>query len=100
MLDRLFGRGSLRALDAAVLAQIGARRTSCVVQAQDLVAALRGDGAVPAPETLGYMLRCFFQACRQAMAFEELGILHLAADRLTPAGRSLLAHSLVRRCGG
>jgi hypothetical protein len=44
------------------------------------------------------MLRCFFQSCRQAMAFEELAILDLARDRLTAPARALLVASLTRRC--
>lgn len=33
------------------------------------------DGAgVPDPETLGYMLRCFFNGCRRSMLVEELAL--------------------------
>ena len=97
-LHRLFGHRPGSPIAATILDHIGARRASCVVQSQDLVAAFRRDAAVPEPETLGYMIRCFFQACRQGMAFEELSILHLADARLTPAARAVLADSLSRSC--
>lgn len=82
----------------AVLDRIRCRSVSQVVQAQDLVAALL-PGASPLPATtLGYMLRCFFEACRADMAFEELAILGLAEQRLTSAARTLLRDSLDRHC--
>jgi hypothetical protein len=99
LLRSLFGARSATPVAEALLGQIQGRRLACLVQAQDLVAAFKGDGGLPTPDTLGYMLRSFFQTCRQGMAFEELSILHLAGARLTPAARSLLAHSLVQRCG-
>ncbi|MCJ2036448.1 hypothetical protein [Methylobacterium sp. J-068] len=48
-------------------------------------------------DTLAYMLRCFFAASRQRMAFEMLTILTLAQNRLTANARSLLVDSLSRR---
>lgn len=99
LLDALFDRMRASHLDRAILGHIAARRAACVVQAQDLVATLRGDGHPPAAETLGYMMRSFFQSCRQGMAFEELAILHVSARRLTPAARDLLRRSLEARCG-
>jgi hypothetical protein len=95
---RLFEDADHMQAGAAILRQIESRRAACIVQGQDLAAAL-APGAMPATaNTLGYMLRCFFQACRQAMSFEELAILHLAGGRLTPQARALLAASLSRRC--
>ena len=43
--------------------------------------------AVPAGE-LAYMLRCFFDGCRRAMAYEELALLNLGDERLTPAAKN------------
>lgn len=100
LLDALFDRTRASSLDRAILGHIAARRAACVVQAQDLVAALRGDGRLPAAETLGYMMRSFFQSCRQGMVFEELAILHVAARRLTSAASAILKGSLEARCDG
>lgn len=99
LLARLFDDQATQPGTEPILEQIRCRRASCVVQAQDLVAAFKGDGIAPGPETLGYMLRSFFQTCRQCMAFEELAILHLGADRLTASASALLVQSL-RRCSG
>jgi len=94
---QLFGKASKTPPAAAILCHIERQRAACVVQGQDVATAL-ADAARHAPETLGYMLRCFFDACRQAMAFEELAILHLSSRRLTRDARALLLRSLVRRC--
>jgi hypothetical protein len=40
------------------------------------------------------MLRCFFDGCRRALAFEELAILNLARRRLSPETGALLAACL------
>ncbi|MCK8785874.1 hypothetical protein M0638_15955 [Roseomonas sp. NAR14] len=41
-------------------------------------------------EALGYMLRCFFDGCRRALAFEELTLLVLARRHLSAATEALL----------
>ena len=64
------------------------------VHAQDLGAALEAAGPDSNGDTLGYMLRCFFDGCRRAMAFEELALLRLAGRRLSPAATSLLTACL------
>ena len=45
------------------------------------------------PAALSYMLRCFFDGCRRAIAFEELARLKLAGNRLTPAARLAVRQS-------
>jgi len=81
----------------ALLDHIHARHVACTVLAQDLIASLNatapGHRTICA-EALGYMLRCFFDGCRAAMAFEELAILALAGTRLTREARALLTHRL------
>jgi hypothetical protein len=82
----------------AILRQIEKRRAACVVQGQDLAAMIAPEAMPASADMLGYMLRCFFEACRQAMVFEELAILHLARRRLTGDARTLLIRSLTLRC--
>ncbi|MDH7640433.1 hypothetical protein [Sphingomonas oryzagri] len=95
---RLFDQTADGGVASAIVHQIETGRAACIVQGQDLATAL-DPGAMPTTaNTLGYMLRCFFQSCRQAMAFEELAILDLAGDRLTAPARVLLVASLTRRC--
>lgn len=45
------------------------------------------------PGQLAYMLRCFFDGCRRAVAFEELALLKLAGERLTSAARAAIVAS-------
>lgn len=81
----------------ALIDHIHARHVACTVQAQDLIAALKARAAgqrTVCAEALGYMLRCFFEGCRAAMAFEELAILHLGEPRLTPGARAVLIDRL------
>jgi len=97
LLAAMFARDLPDPLCHALLDHIHTRHVACTVLAQDLIAAL--DATAPGhrsicPEALGYMLRCFFDGCRAAMAFEELAILALAGTRLTRDARALLAHRL------
>jgi hypothetical protein len=95
-------RGSESPLNAALLRAIRARRTADHVYGQELIAALRAGpstGGEPVAETLGYMLRCFFTACRQRLAFEELAILTIGQHRLATNARALLVENLGRRLG-
>jgi len=65
MLDALAG---MHALDA--------------VHGEDVVAALwdgTARGSAARPEELGYMLRCFFDGCRRAVALEEALVLLIGA---------------------
>ncbi|EIZ80745.1 hypothetical protein WSK_0718 [Novosphingobium sp. Rr 2-17] len=83
----------------AALAEIGRQRSVCIGQAQDIASVLDpNDLSKLTVETLGYMLRCFFQSSRQAIVFEELAVLHLAAARLTAEARALLVESVARHC--
>jgi hypothetical protein len=83
---------------SAALAHIRCRGIAQVGQAQDLAAALRPDSISPTAETLGYMLRGFFDGCRADMAFEELAILQFAGERLTASARAFLSWSFAARC--
>ena len=87
-------------LALVLMKEVHARHAADTLHAQDLVDALRG---VPdmthrlSPDTIGYMLRCFFEGCRQAMNCEELAILALARDRLPQSTHRILIDSLRRR---
>lgn len=95
LFTRLFAASLSQPLCHTLIDQVAARHTECLAQAEDIVAALQPDSAaVPCAEAFGYMLRCFFAGCRQAMAFEELALLTLAGDRLTLAARALLTQRL------
>lgn len=100
VLDTMFGGAEAEPLGDTLLSHIRARHVACAVQAQDLLAVLRPHSVDrgPCAATLGYMLRCFFDACRNAMAFEELAIRTLADKRLTTAGRTLLDTRLQASC--
>ena len=92
----LFGSEARDPLTSALLRQIDVWQVANLIHAQDVVSALRsghsGDGT--SPETLSYMLRCFFTARRQTLAFEELAILQLGQHRLSEDGRATLVESL------
>ncbi|RYD29332.1 MAG: hypothetical protein EOP89_00165 [Lysobacteraceae bacterium] len=84
-------------LALVLMEEVHARHTADALHAQDLVDALRGTPEIAhrlSPDTIGYMLRCFFEGCRQAMDCEELAILALARNRLTQGTRRLLMDSL------
>lgn len=99
MMRHLFRNAGKSQPGPALLREIESRRAACLVQGQDIAIALVPGDMPATANTFGYMLRCFFQSCRQAMAFEELAILHLAGERLTADARRLLIGSLARRCG-
>lgn len=85
------------ALASALLDHIRRRHAADTAAAQELIAALRCDEPadhIPSAETLGHMLRGFFTGCRRAIDFEQLTILTLAAQRLTPDARALLVDAL------
>ena len=73
--------GALMA-DQALFARVFVQHCEDEGLAHELVLALeplcKGQAA-PAPETLGYMLRCFFTSYRRAMLIEELAIQAFAA---------------------
>lgn len=81
---------------ARILKEIRHNHAVDAMHADDLSIELRrlsgASRAVPAGE-LAYMLRCFFDGCRRAMAYEELALLNLGDDRLTPAAKSAVLQS-------
>lgn len=95
----LFGSEARDPLTSALLRQIDAWQVANLIHAQDVVSALRSGSSKDrtSPETLSYMLRCFFMARRQTLAFEELAILQLGQQRLTDESRATLVASLCRR---
>lgn len=95
---RLFPRRQPDPMRAAALDRMRKNMASHVVEAQDIVLALQTDDSLISAETLGYMLRSFFEGCRKAMAFEELAVLSFARERLTQDARDLLEESIPRRC--
>ncbi|PZU10715.1 hemerythrin domain-containing protein [Sphingomonas sp.] len=100
LMEGLFRREARDPLARSVLDHIRGRHIACTVLGQDLVAALAPDPDAPVPtepEALGYMLRCFFEGCRDAIAFEELAILALGGLRLTADARALLVDRIARR---
>lgn len=97
---RLFAGSRAQPLCGAVIDHISAGHSACLAQAEDIVAALLPESGAPlCAEAFGHLLRCFFQGCRQAMAFEELALLALGGDRLTPAARALLTQRLAANGG-
>jgi hypothetical protein len=98
LLETVFTATKSDPSQAAALAHIRDRCVAQVAQAQDLAAALCPDGLPPGADTLGYMLRCLFEACRADMVFEQLVILHFAGERLTANARALLQLSFEARC--
>jgi hypothetical protein len=82
------------ATERALLERIRGQHVTDRVHAQDLGAALEAADGSGDGRALGYMLRCFFDGCRRALAFEELAILNLARRRLSPETGALLAACL------
>lgn len=100
-LNALFGWSSTIPLAQGLLGRIRAGHNACAIQAQDLIAALqayRPEGRALHSDALAYMLRGFFDYCRQAMAFEELAMLQLGGRRLTSEARTMLSDSIATRC--
>jgi len=90
LFQRLFGDAQCPSAER-VFHQIHQSHAIDAMHADDLSAELRrlsGSSRVVRPGELAYMLRCFFDGCRRAMAFEELALLSLGSERLTPAARS------------
>lgn len=97
---RLFAVSLAQPLCHALLDHVTARHSTCLAQAEEIVAALNPEGgATPCAEAFGYLLRGFFQGFRQAMAFEELTLLTLGDERLTPAARAMLTQRLAASGG-
>ncbi len=78
---------------ALILKEISHNHAVDAMHADDLSAELRrlsGSSRAESPGELAYMLRCYFDGCRRAMAYEELALLNLGEERLTPAATSAL----------
>lgn len=98
-LAEMFATESRNRLTAALLRQVDTRQVADVIHGQDLIAVLRREPPMDrfTVDAMAYMLRCFFMAVRQALAFEELAVLQLGQHRLTAEGRTMLVESLCRR---
>ena len=100
LLDSLLPLAGRPAVARALLDRIRCQHVADRVHAQDLVAALEEAPGGGDADALGYMLRCFFDGCRRALAFEELAMLKLGRRRLSEASRDLLTASLGTGEGG
>jgi hypothetical protein len=97
LLKTMFGRDLADQLTHALLSLVQGRHAADASHALDLITALDPkavDHERFSVEALAYMLRCFFDGCRRAMDFEELTILMLGGNRLTPDARGLLVSGL------
>jgi hypothetical protein len=94
---RLLG-DTVSAPAARILKEIQHNHAVDAMHADDLSVELRrlsgASRAVPAGE-LAYMLHCFFDGCRRAMAYEELALLNFGEERLTPAAKSAVMQSFL-----
>jgi hypothetical protein len=103
MLTTMFGRDPTDPLTRALVSHVAARHAADAAHALDLITALDPNAVDHerfSVEALGYMLRCFFDGCRRAMNLEELTILSLGGNRLTPDARALLVGELCRAASG
>ncbi|SHJ30088.1 Hemerythrin HHE cation binding domain-containing protein [Roseomonas rosea] len=94
LLESLLPPEGASAVERSLVERIRGQHIMDAVHAQDLGAALEAAGPGEDPEALGYMLRCFFDGCRRAMAFEELTLLNLCGRRLSPGTDALLSACL------
>lgn len=95
LFHRLAGAGTCPTA-TRVLKEIRYYHAIDAIHAEDLAAELKqlsGSARVVCPGELAYMLRCFFDGCRRAIAFEELSLLKLGGERLTPGARSAILAS-------
>lgn len=99
--ESLFGPQMGMPLTHSLIGHVAGRHAARVIQAHDLIEAL--DPRAPEcrrqdAETLGYMLRCFFEGSRQIVALERLALLELGAERLTASARALLTERIIESC--
>ena len=100
-IEELLGESATTPLARSLIDHVAARDAARTVHAYDLIEAL-----VPPPtstsqvdaETLGYMLRCFFEGVRQTVALERLSLFELGGDRLTAGARILLTDRIIECC--
>ncbi|WP_404712568.1 hypothetical protein [Sphingomonas sp. MMS24-J13] len=93
-LDSLFARERARPLARSLLDGFHLARTARIVDVEDILTALEGEGAAVSADALGYMIRSFFRGCRSAIAMEQLALLALGSNRLTADARALLVERL------
>jgi hypothetical protein len=96
--EALFGKGANQPLGNSLIGHVAARHAARTVQCYDLIEALDPVSTEFDAETIGYMLRCFFEGCRQLVALERLALLELGRDRLTVAARALLTDRIIESC--
>lgn len=92
---RLSGQGKYGSAER-ILKEIRYNHAIDAIHAEDLAVELNrvsGTHRAAQPGELAYMLRCFFDGCRRAIAFEELALLTLGEERLTPAAKRAIAAS-------
>jgi len=95
----LFVRQEGEPLAHSLIGHVARRHAARIVQAHDLIETLDLQTPhAPDAETLGYMLRCFFEGCRQVVALERLTLLELGAERLTASARALLTERIIECC--
>ncbi|MBB5694982.1 hemerythrin domain-containing protein [Muricoccus pecuniae] len=97
LLEDLLPEDGAAPMERALLERIRGQHVADAVHAQDLAAVLETASGEGDGQALGYMLRCFFDGCRRALAFEELTILNLARRRFSPRTDALLTACL---CAG
>lgn len=100
LLDAMLLHGHHDPLAETLLRHVRQRHATDSEAACELVAALAEGDDRPCSETLGYMLRGFFNGCRRTIDFEQVTILALAGHRLTQDARALLAGALAARLDG
>lgn len=92
---RLTGQSKYHAANR-ILKEIRYNHAIDALHADDLAVEfkrLSGTSRALHPGELAYMLRCFFDGCRRAIAFEELALLTLGAERMTPAAKKAILAS-------
>ncbi|MBY0519108.1 MAG: hypothetical protein K2P79_01640 [Sphingomonas sp.] len=84
---------SVQTITRSLLAHIAARRIGTAATADDLIVAIEqppGAAHCLCAEALGFMLRSFFESCRDALFMEEVAILLIVGNRPRGAARDLL----------
>lgn len=95
LFQRFFANASCPSSEC-MLQEIRQNHAVDAMHADDLSDELRrisGSSRADHPGELAYMLRCFFDGSRRAMAFEELALLNAGGDYLTAAARDAVLQS-------
>lgn len=78
------GSGPLADMLTKLVAHVAARRIATIATAEDLIVAIEAPPGTPpglCAEALGYMLRSFFDSCRDALMMEQLAVPLIASVR-------------------